>query len=413
MSRLRRPSSVRVACVLALAVALAGCRGGTPAPVPLPDRVEATYRALDAGFDQTGAFDVVVFMDRYWRLAANPGFDATVDHLREGLEQGGFAAGRPEPGAAPAARAWVEEYPDAGHGGDYEKGRVRLVGADGAREVVLSREQDRVSLCINSFSTPPDGLTAPLVDVGVGTSDADYAGKTVKGAVVLGDGPVGQLWRQAVQQRGAAGVISTAAPGYIRPDSPDAFTHRDQWDVFQWGSIPYDDTARSFAFKASMRAAKRLRDALAAGPATVEVEVASTFHDGPAGRWWPNPGSLQARRAHRHGRAHPGARRERRRERVRDALRAGARARRGYRQRAYSAARAHAHVPVGRRDPRQPAVADRPPGGGEGGAVHALARHDGRGRDEDRWHVPDREAARPLGLGRGRPTRTPSGARAR
>ena len=98
----------------------------------------------------------------------------------------------------------MEEYPNDGHGWDYEKGRVELVGADGAREVVLSREQDRVSLCINSFSTPPDGLTAPLVDVGAGTSDADYAGKTVKGAVVLGDGPR----RPAV----AAGRRSSAAP---------------------------------------------------------------------------------------------------------------------------------------------------------------------------------------------------------
>ncbi len=273
---------VRAICLLALVASLASCRHATLAPVPLPARVEATYRALDAGFDKAGGFDVVVFMDRYWRLAGNPGFDATVDYLREGLVKGGFADGRPEAGAGPSARVWVEAYPNGGHGWDYDKGTVRLIAGDGDSEVVLSRERDRVSLCINSFSTAPDGLIAPLVDVGAGTSDADYAGRTVKGAVVLGDGPVGQLWRQAVQQRGAAGVISTAAPGYVRPASPDAFTHQDQWDVFQWGSIPYDDTIKGFAFKASMRVAKQLRAALAAGPAKAGVEIASTFHDGPS-----------------------------------------------------------------------------------------------------------------------------------
>ena len=53
-------------------------------------------------------------------------------------------------------------------------------------EVLLSRERDRVSLCINSFSTP-GVVEAPLVDVGAGTP-ADYDGKDVKGAVVLGIG---------------------------------------------------------------------------------------------------------------------------------------------------------------------------------------------------------------------------------
>ncbi len=282
MRTVPRLSSIRLVCLFALVAGLASCRSQTLAPVPLPVRVEAAYRALDASFDQDDAFGIVLFMDRSWRLAGNPGFDATVDHLREGLEQGGFTAGRPAEGGAPGPRVWVEEYPNDGHGWDYERGRVELLGAGGQREVVLSREKDRVSLCINSFSTPAGGLRAPLVDVGDGTSDADYEGKTVKGAVVLGDGPVGRLWRAAVQQRGAAGVISTSVPGYIRPASPEAFTHPDQWDVFQWGSIPYDDTLASFAFKASLREATRLRQALAAGPAEVMVDIASSFHDGPS-----------------------------------------------------------------------------------------------------------------------------------
>ena len=35
-------------------------------------------------------------------------------------------------------------------------------------EVLLSRDQHRVALCINSFSTPPGGVVAPIVDVGQG-----------------------------------------------------------------------------------------------------------------------------------------------------------------------------------------------------------------------------------------------------
>ena len=75
--------------------------------------------------------------------------------------------------------------------------------------MVLSRLRDRVSLCINSFSTPKGGLTARLVDVGDGSQPADYENLDVKGAVVLGDADAGRLWQHAVKARGAVGVIST------------------------------------------------------------------------------------------------------------------------------------------------------------------------------------------------------------
>jgi hypothetical protein len=95
----------------------------------------------------------------------------------------------------------------------------------------------------------------------------------VKGAVVLGDAPVGQLWSRAVRERGAVGVVSTDVASYTRPESTP--------DVLQWGSIPYDDTRRSFAFKATPRAAQRLRAELAKGPARVRADIATTFHRRP------------------------------------------------------------------------------------------------------------------------------------
>jgi aminopeptidase YwaD len=53
-----------------------------------------------------------------------------------------------------------------------------------------------------------------------------------------------------------------------------------QKDVLQWGSIPYDPAMGSFAFKASWRAASRMREALAKGHVTVHVDIASAFYDG-------------------------------------------------------------------------------------------------------------------------------------
>lgn len=255
--------------LIAAAALLGGLAAGQPAArssPSIPPSASRAYDVLAAGVHSDGAMDIVRFMDRYWRIAGNPGFDASIDYIRGKLEGAGLAAR-------------VEEYPGRARGWDYTVGTVAFAD-DG--EVVLSRERDRVSLCINSFSTPPGGAVAPLVDVGAGTSAADYERTNVKGAIVIGSAEPARLWREAVVSRGALGIVSTAIAPYVRPDDPRAFTSADRRDVLQWGSIPYDAAIKGFAFKASWRAASRLRERLAKGPVRLKVEVRSTFYDGPS-----------------------------------------------------------------------------------------------------------------------------------
>jgi hypothetical protein len=217
--------------------------------------------------------DTVRFMDQFWRLAGNPGFNASIDAIRARLVASGFAAA-PEKDR-PFVR--VDEWGQP-RGWDYEIGTVAF--ADGG-EVLMSRLRDRVSLCINSFSTPKEGVTARLVDVGSGDA-ASFLNVDVKGAIVLGDADSGRLWQQAVKAGGAIGVISTRVAPYIRPNDPAKFTSPDQHDVFQWGSIPYDAEAKGFGFKASYRAAARMRERLKQGPVQLKVDIQSRFYDGPA-----------------------------------------------------------------------------------------------------------------------------------
>ncbi len=72
-----------------------------------------------------------------------------------------------------------------------------------------------VSICSGSES---GDVTADVVDVGIGGRAEDYAGKDVKGKIVLGSANSGVLQRLAVFERGAVGVLSY---NLLRPDSPD------------------------------------------------------------------------------------------------------------------------------------------------------------------------------------------------
>lgn len=246
-------------------------------PAPLPPSAQRAYDALSSRFDAAAAMDVVAFMSTSWRLAGNPGFNASIDHIRDHLIKAGYSVD-----GSGAGRVRVDEYPTRNPGWDYSVGTVTIVGSGSSRspEVVVSRERDRVSLCINSFSTPDGGITAQLVDVGA-ARDADFAGKELRGAVVIGEAPVGRLWQQAVKARGAIGVISTTIAPYIRPADSTAFTREEQKDVLQWDSIPYDANLKAFGFKASWRAAARLRERLREGPVRVRVEIKSTLYQGP------------------------------------------------------------------------------------------------------------------------------------
>jgi aminopeptidase YwaD len=248
----------------------------------LPPSAVHMLVALAERFDERAAMDLVVFMDKYWRNAANEGFNASIDRIKSRLEAAGFTARAAGPADGPST--WIEEFGRA-QGWDYSVGTLTLVGdAGNPDEVLLSRDAHRVALCINSFPTPPGGVVAPVVDVGQGTRPADYEGKEIRGAVVIGDAGPGRLWQMAVVQRGALGVVSTTLESYIRPGppmTPADLKPRSEWDVLQWDSVPYDETRRGFGFKASPRAAARIRARLKEGPARVRVEVASSFSPGP------------------------------------------------------------------------------------------------------------------------------------
>ena len=223
----------------------------------LPPRAESIYGQLAPTTDAKVAMDVVTFMAPLWRLAGNPAFDRSQQLIFDQL-------------AAVGLQPKYETFANSNGGWEHTTGTLRLGGPAG--EILLSRETHRVALAINSYSTPSGGVTLPLIDVGAGTNAAAYEGKTVKGAIVLATGSIGQVFAQAVRSRGAAGVISSDLAQYTRPaETPD---------VLQWGAIPADDTLRSFGFKATPRAATRLRDELAKGAVNVHVEIDSTFHRG-------------------------------------------------------------------------------------------------------------------------------------
>ena len=101
-------------------------------------------------------------------------------------------------------------------------------------------------------------VTADLVDVGQGDSENDYRGKDVRGKIVLAGGSLPAVHRLAVEERGAAGMLS-----YF-PNQRTGWSGDDP-DLVRWGHLDPANTRNTFAFMTSPRQARALQSRLATG----------------------------------------------------------------------------------------------------------------------------------------------------
>jgi aminopeptidase YwaD len=101
-------------------------------------------------------------------------------------------------------------------------------------------------------------VTAALVDVGAGTSDADYAGKDVRGQLVLTSSQPGVAAALAVEKYGAAGLVSYAQ------NQRTAWWGEDE-NLVRWGHLDTFARVPTFAFMVSLKTARALQQRLARG----------------------------------------------------------------------------------------------------------------------------------------------------
>ncbi len=200
------------------------------------------------------ALENVQALARFHRIQASPGYDEAAAWLAGVLDT-------------------LECVTEIDHApGD---GRTRILGAlmpegwwcdhatatliDGAhRETVCDWSTLRLSLI--QRSAPAHGRF-PMVDVGEGTEAEHYAGLDVRGAVVLAAGPAMRVHALAIEERGAAGILTDTRrlvdPVRTADTDPDAVAYTSFW----WSG----EAPRGWGFAVSPRVAAALRERLRGG----------------------------------------------------------------------------------------------------------------------------------------------------
>lgn len=248
-------------CVLAFAVA---------EKPPLLD--EVTVAALEAELSGEAAKRNLEYMTRLHRTRGSRQFRAAAEHILAQLKEYGIspaldqfpADGKIYYGAQRSRPAWNAEFA--------ELWELRQEGGGWTRKTRLgSWEAAPMSLAQDSASAD---VTAELVDVGSGTREQDYAGKEVRGKIVLASAQPGAVAELAVERFGAAGIVSYA-------QNQQTAWYGENENLVRWGHMETFAAKQSFGFMISLKQARALQRRLAAGdPIRLHAVVKTTTEPG-------------------------------------------------------------------------------------------------------------------------------------
>lgn len=136
--------------------------------------------------------------------------------------------------------------------------------------------------CIHPWSaaTPPEGVTAEIIHVGAGTSDADYEGKDVRGKIVFADrGATWLVYVHAIEKRGALGYISDDILAIPHIKTREQFPDMVLWYTFYEREYGSGGLLKGWGLSISPRMGDYLRGLLRQGPVTGYCQIdARTFN---------------------------------------------------------------------------------------------------------------------------------------
>jgi len=192
----------------------------------------------------------------YGTQRSRPAWDAEVGELGELV---------PNEECRRAQKKYAEEHvgqPESQYVCGLRGVEERSIASYAAEPVVLAEDSES------------GGVVADLVDVGEGTKESDYAGKDVKGKIVLVGASPGAAQELAVGKFGAAGLVSYAQ------NQKNAWWGEDE-NLIRWGHLETFSEHKTFAFMVSLKTARGFRERLARGEGiTLHARVKAGQHAG-------------------------------------------------------------------------------------------------------------------------------------
>ncbi|RYG22151.1 MAG: M28 family peptidase [Chitinophagaceae bacterium] len=221
------------------------------------------FKLTREGFNEKNAYATTAFVEKYFRVPGNTGFNASIHHVEDILKKAGFVEQKANEFEAVLTYR-IEKRPMKRNTWEPVNASVHIVGEN---QPLIAYQTNRNMIPINCPSTPVGGVTAEVVFVGKGTA-ADFEGKDLKGKIVFGDVGTGRLVSAAVKA-GAIGAMGYSMPKYTQPE-----VHQTS---IQFSSMQAN--AGIWSLLLSYGVKEKLKTACLKGKVELKVEIATKMYE--------------------------------------------------------------------------------------------------------------------------------------
>ena len=209
------------------------------------------------------AYKTTSFVEKYWRVVGNTGFNKSVYFIADQLEKDGYVL---EENATDKdiLTYRIEKRPLKRPTWESVDATVII---NGETTPLLTHATNTNMIALNSYSTPKTGVTAEVVHI----KDLKKLKTTnVKGKIVFAETSPGRIFKTAIAKGGAVGVITYNNPKYLQPEKNTT--------SIQFRSVPLDTVSKSWGIAMSYAAKERLKKALSKGKVNLTVTVATKIY---------------------------------------------------------------------------------------------------------------------------------------
>lgn len=208
------------------------------------------------GFKKENTLATTAFVEKYFRLPGNTGFDASIRKVESILKEAGFVEEKQNEREA-AMTYRVEKRPMRRNTWEPINAHIKIHGEN---TPLMEFKTNRNMIAINSASTPENGID---VEVAWLKKDQKIEDLDIKGKVVFSETTSGRLFAAAMKG-GAVGVMGYSMPHYTKPEIHQTSV--------QFSSIQNAD-GKGFALNTSFGAKERLKKALEKGTVKLNILV--------------------------------------------------------------------------------------------------------------------------------------------
>lgn len=223
------------------------------------NQLDQYMEMVRAEYSGQNALETTAYVSELWRATGNSGFDSSIFYVQKILESAGYQLENENTDAKLTYR--LERYPLRTPAWDPIDASLYLPGSD---KPLLTFSSNRNMICINSFSTPAAGVEAEVVYLESCDKKA-FEGLDLKGKIVLADCQPYTLFKRAVEDKGAIGILSYGIPDY---NQPEKFQHS-----IPFKSIPFNSEYKTWAINLSYAARTAIHAELKKGPLKVKVQI--------------------------------------------------------------------------------------------------------------------------------------------